>query len=298
MNTRRILTKTIEKIEGAYAPSTIRAYKTNFERFIEYCENIRKKSLPANPIDVGSYVAHLASSGLKSASIRIAVASISCIHKLNSFNDPTLHPEVKIELKRMHRKLGRSSKQALGITKPMLEKMINTTKEDLRGIRDKALMLIAYDSLCRRGELAFLRLEDIEYDEGMKSAYIRIRRSKTDQEAIGAIIRPTTRTLESIKSWVCSSGIRGGYLFRGIKNNGEILEGINPGQINRIYKRLAENAGLPKQKIKSISGHSLRIGAAQDLVKSGSSLPKIMIAGRWSKVETVMRYIERAETNN
>ncbi len=36
----------------------------------------------------------------------------------------------------------------------------------------------------------------------------------------------------------------------------------------------------------------MRIGAAQDLLASGASLPIIMHRGHWSKVDTVMRYIE------
>ena len=43
-----------------------------------------------------------------------------------------------------------------------------------------------------------------------------------------------------------------------------------------------------------ISGHSMRVGAAQDLLLSGASLPMIMNRGRWSKTDTVMRYIESA----
>lgn len=46
---------------------------------------------------------------------------------------------------------------------------------------------------------------------------------------------------------------------------------------------------------KIISWHSLRVGAAQDLVLSGASLPLIMSSGRWSKADTVMRFIENAE---
>ena len=33
---RNCLQATIKKIEGAYAPATIRAYKSNFENFINY----------------------------------------------------------------------------------------------------------------------------------------------------------------------------------------------------------------------------------------------------------------------
>jgi hypothetical protein len=38
LHTLEILEKTVQKIEGAYAPSTIRAYKSSFERFIQFCE--------------------------------------------------------------------------------------------------------------------------------------------------------------------------------------------------------------------------------------------------------------------
>ena len=36
----------------------------------------------------------------------------------------------------------------------------------------------------------------------------------------------------------------------------------------------------------------MRVGAAQDLLISGASLPMIMQRGRWTKADTVMRYIE------
>ncbi len=38
----------------------------------------------------------------------------------------------------------------------------------------------------------------------------------------------------------------------------------------------------------------MRVGAAQDLLKSGASMPMIMNKGRWSKIDTVMRYLEQA----
>ena len=44
-----------------------------------------------------------------------------------------------------------------------------------------------------------------------------------------------------------------------------------------------------------ISSHSIRIGAAQDLLLTGKSFPEIMNRGRWSKIDTVMRYAESAQ---
>ena len=54
------------------------------------------------------------------------------------------------------------------------------------------------------------------------------------------------------------------------------------------------NAGLNESEIQSISGHSMRVGAAQDLLNSGVSMPIIMQRGRWSKTDTVMRYLEHS----
>jgi hypothetical protein len=54
----------------------------------------------------------------------------------------------------------------------------------LRGKRDRALLLMAYDTLRRRSELVCLRVDDIDWiAEG--GASVLLRRSKTDQEGAG-----------------------------------------------------------------------------------------------------------------
>ena len=298
-NPLTILYKTIEKIDGAYAPATIRAYKANFERFIHFCEKRNIDALPANPLDVALYISQLTRSGLKSSSIRIAIASISSIHKLNCLGDPTQHPDVKIELRRMHRTLGRSSKQAFGITAPILEKMLSATSNNLRGIRDRALLLLAYDSLCRRSELVSLRIADIQIDglENYAQMKVRLRKSKTDQELQGRWIFLTQRSTTALSLWLNQAKLKDGFLFRGINNAIDITQELKSSQINRIYKRLAKDAKLSKEIVNQISGHSMRVGAAQDLLKSGASMPLIMNKGRWSKTDTVMRYLEGVNPN-
>lgn len=300
MNTtsRQLLKNTLIAIDGAYAPSTIRAYKGNFEKFIQFCEFTNSQALPANAATVASFIKALTHSGLKSASIRLAFASISTIHKLNELSDPTQSPIAKLELRRMHRVLGRSSKQALGINAPILRRMLQKTSSDLRGLRNRALLLIAYDSLCRRSELASLTIEDIENDEHSNSARIRLRRSKTDQDSLGTWILIGNESFTALHNWLTSAKIKNGKIFRGIAPSGEVLCDIKPAQINRIYKKIAKDAKLSKDEIKNISGHSIRIGAAQDLMNSGASLPLLMNRGRWSKTDTAMRYIENSGAQN
>ena len=291
---RNALKETIRRIDGAYAPATIRAYKSNFERFIEFCDQEKTTALPANHENVSSYIKNLSNGKLKSASIRIAIASISAMHRLNEYHDPTNHANVKIELRRMHRKLGRGSKQALGINLETLNYMLEYTDRSLIGLRDRALLLTAYDGLCRRSELIELGVEDISrgIDNLIK---IKLRRSKTDQDGIGRWINLKTKTQLAIIDWLNTSDIKTGKLFRGINKGNHLSDGLDASQINRIYKKLASRCEMPCEMIKNISGHSLRVGAAQDLLLSGASLPLIMSRGRWSKADTVMRYIENAE---
>jgi site-specific recombinase XerD len=290
-----LLERTIKKINGAYADSTIRAYYADMRDLINFCEQRGTIGLPIAGEDLCIYIAHLSTKGRTSASIRRVMAGVATIHKLNRFEDPTKDPDVLLEMRRMHRKLGRYSKQALGITSDILERMIEASEAGNRGSRDRALLLLAYDSLCRRSELVDLRIEDIQINlkNGKEQMSILIRKSKTDQYAVGKRIFVSERTQTAIKEWLERlKNPKSGILFRGVNRAQHIVFPLKPGQINRIYKRLAKLAKLEQGTIDQISGHSLRVGHAQDMVNAGDSLPMIMSRGRWSKTDTVMRYVE------
>lgn len=288
------LKETISRIDGAYAPSTIRAYRANFEKFIDYCSENHKEALPAKDESVANYIQHLTRLGLKSASIRIAIAAVATIHKLNGLDDPAQKPTVKIEMRRMHRLLGRANHQAYGITSTLLEKLANTTNDSTIGLRNKALLMIAYDTMCRRSELVSLRIQDIRYLESNEvvTCSIILRKSKTDQNAIGKHLHLSARTANALKAWLSKINESHGSIFRGVTASGKITSGLSEGQINRIYKGLARTAKIDQEVINNISGHSIRVGAAQDLVHKGVSLPILMSKGRWTKPETAMRYVE------
>lgn len=79
----------------------------------------------------------------------------------NRFEDSTKDCDVQLAMRRMHRKLGRSSKQVAVITKDILQIMLLAKGNYLREVRDRALLQIAYDTLCRRSELDDLMAQDI-----------------------------------------------------------------------------------------------------------------------------------------
>jgi hypothetical protein len=66
----------------------------------------------------------------------------------------------------------------------------------------------------------------------------------------------------------------------------------------RIYKQMARRAGLSAEAIDRISGHSTRVGAAQDMLRYGEQLPAIMQTGRWKTTFMVARYITKCNSRS
>lgn len=290
------LAQTMAKIEGAYAPATIRAYRENFEKFISYCSKVDACPIPAMPDTVANYVAAISDGSLKSSSIRLTVASISAIHRFNQLPDPTKDAEVTLQLRRTYRQLGRAQAQAYGINQNLLQKMLSAANLSNNKTRDIALLLLAHDSMCRRSELVSIEFEDIQNPDEPDHLKIRLRKSKTDQERIGRWLYLTDQTKQAIHEWIQESGISNGPLFPGRRSNGKNAP-LGADQISRIFKRIATRAGIEPAIVEHISGHSMRVGAAQDLLSSGASLPIIMNRGRWTKVDTVMRYVEQMSSS-
>ncbi len=79
-------------------------------------------------------------------------------------------------------------------------------------------------------------------------------------------------------------------LFIDINRAGKVTEKLGARQSLAGYG--LTDTGLDELVIEENSGHSMRVGAAQDLLNSRASMPIIMQRGRWSKTDTVMRYIE------
>ena len=290
------LSKLLEHIDGAYALNTIRAYRADMLEFIQYCDQTCSTALPANPLTVSDFLQSTSKQGIKNSTIRRKVSSISAVHRLLNHIDPTKHPEVKITLRKISRQLGSRFDQAYPVTRDLLDQLLEVCKGDIRGLRDKTLLLLAYDSMRRRSELVSLRIEDINWLSN-QNCCILLRRSKTDQQGSGKWIHLTVETTLAIKCWLDAAVLSEGLILRGIKPGGHITPSLCEGRIPRIYKSLAKRASLNQETISGISGHSMRVGAAQDLLRLGASLPQIMAKGGWSKTDTVMRYVERSPVN-
>jgi integrase len=206
--------------------------------------------------------------------------------------DPTSSEEVKLALKEMGRNVPSRQTQARGLTWAEIEAFLSIEPRSLRDIRDRALVAVAYDTMCRREELVSLKVEDIaESKDG--SGSVLIRRSKTDTTGEGATAYLSPLTMRLLNQWIREARIKEGAVFvrvRGVAGVGDSLTAQN---VTAVLKKVGQRIGLKKEEWERISGHSARVGAAQDLLALNIELSSVMQAGRWKDTRMPMRYGER-----
>ena len=150
-----------------------------------------------------------------------------------------------------------------------------------RGMVDVALASVMRDGLLRVSEAAALRWGDVEL-AGDGSGRIRIPESKTDQEAEGVVLYLGPAAVEALLA---------------IRPEEAVIDAVtpvfnlHPDTIRRRLQQAARAAGLPGWR--DITGHSGRVGMAQDLSAAGFALPELMTAGRWKSPRMPARYTER-----
>ena len=141
-----------------------------------------------------------------------------------------------------------------------------------------------------------LRVEDVKTKMiiGIKYTTILLRKSKPDQDAIWRWLYLGKRKQLALTEWLNQLNEKKRDLYLGgINSDQHIMQTPGTGQINRIYKKITRLSEIDSDLAGKISGHSMRVGHAQDLVSSGASLPVIMSMGHWSRSDTVMRYVEQ-----
>ncbi len=287
------LERLMNELEGAYAETTLRAYRSDFEIFAAWCRRCPYDALPAAPQTISKFI-EAAMEGSSAATIRRRVTSIGRIHRFLELPDPTKAEHVRLALRRMHRAKGRRQKQALGMTAELRDRLLAAASDDLVGLRDRVMVSLAYDTLCRRSELVALRIEELER-VAQGGAIIPVRRSKSDQEGDGRMAYVSPRTLEYVVRWAKQAKLDTGPIVRSVTKSGRIGESLYPGSVGRIFKRLGKRAGLENQVVKRLSSHSARIGAAQDMAAAGIDILALMQAGGWQSPNIVGRYIRKLD---
>ena len=144
---------------------------------------------------------------------------------------------------------------------------------------DIALLSVLRDGLLRRSEAADLRWGDVEF-QGDGAALLHVRRSKTDPEAEGVVLYIGQEAALALQAIMPEDAA--------VVDPAAPVFGLSASQIGRRVKAAAQAAGLGD----GFTGHSGRVGMAQDLAASGVELPELMTAGRWKTSRMPARYTE------
>ena len=132
---------------GAFSGSTIRAWRADWETFVESCRRFELESLPAAPKTVRAFVFECLGKGKKPATVRRYVSTIGRVHRASGVLDPTAPEDVKLALKEMGRNSSARQKQARGLVWGEIEAYLSI---EPRNLRDRALVAVAYVTMCRR----------------------------------------------------------------------------------------------------------------------------------------------------
>ncbi len=277
----------LAKFDGAFAKNTIRAYRSDFIQYQTWCVENSLVPIPATVDIMAMYVDYLSSNN-KSATIRRRINSLGTVLKLSKNYDPTKQPEVVLALKRMHRKIGRAQQQATPLTKPLLSQLLSNCDNSLRGLRNKVLLRLGYETMRRRSELCAFKFEDICKGANGKPA-IRLNFSKTDQFGTGKILPISQELFDLLEKWrsVISDE---GYILRSINRHGHFGSNLHPASISTLLKALQKDLRIDTDK-QPLSGHSFRVGAALDLLEQGEPLERIMLRGGWQTDSTAINYL-------
>lgn len=192
----------------------------------------------------------------------------------------------------------KKKKRGIGSVESLLFRVCDQMDDSVRGVRDRALILVGWSAGRRRSEIVAARFEHFEFTK-KGNAIWTIPRSKTDQEGEGhrvlLALSQDTRycPVRALQEWLTVSKIKEGFVFRGVDMlTGEIMKAplAAEGVAHRV-KHYVKKLGLDPD---DFGGHSLRRGFITTASKMGRSVQDIGKVTGHTDINTLIGYVEEA----
>ncbi len=262
--------------------NTRRAYSSDWRHYSGWARRHGLPALPPDPQVIGLYVAACASGALtgKPSSVATLERRLSALmwnfaQRGQPFD--RADRQVATVLAGVRRTQGRPPEQKEAVLSEDLLKMIATLDlGDLRGLRDRAILLIGFAGGLRRSEIVGLaaHLEDAldgGWVEFFPDGLLLTLRGKTGwrEVEIGRGSSEATCPVCALEAWLKFSRISRGPLFRKVLPDGKRVgaDALTDKHVARLVKRTALTAGVrgdlsEGEREQKFSGHSLRAGLA------------------------------------
>lgn len=284
---------------GSRAPSTQRAYRQHWDHWEAWCAANGYAAIPTTPEVLSFYLAdRMKREKASYNTIKLALAAIGVAHKVS--NLPNVKTWKVAEVLRGLRKKypHRRAHKKHAITPDTLARMLAVLPPltTMRGLRDRAILLLGFAGAFRRSELVALNVENLQWAEG--GLGIMVTRSKTDQEAQGQWVRVGSDGSEfdpvvAVRRWLDKAEIHSGPVFPAIHRSGRVLpHAMGAEGVHRLVRKQLLAAGLDP---KLYGAHSLRAGFVTECFQQGVGLDKIMAVTRHKSVAVAMGYNRPAD---
>ncbi len=280
-------------LHQATAANTRRAYQAAIRQFAKH-----GGLLPATEQSIADYITMRAHE-LNPRTLSLHLTALSHWHRYQALSDPTQSPHIRKLITGVYRQHGQPKRKAKALLPEHIEQMVTHCQKnnDLKSLRDSALIQVAYFGAFRRSELIAMRVEHLHFDP--QGLLILIPKSKTDQTGEGKVkalpfghnhICPVT----GIKTWLEIAKITEGFVFRAVNRWGKLqTRGLHADSLSTILKSLAIACGFDFAD--DLSSHSLRRGFATSAARAGADFDGIKRQGGWVNDNTVRGYIEEGQ---
>ncbi|MEO9338606.1 site-specific integrase [Mesorhizobium sp. SB112] len=279
-------------VEAASSANTRRAYAADWKHFAGWCRRQSLDPMPPDPKIVGLYITALASGNAAAGAVGAASGnkkSVSTIERrLSSLSWNFAQRGHALDRKDRHiatvmagirNSHARPPVQKEAILPNDLIAMLETLDQaGLRGLRDRAMLLLGFAGGLRRSEIVGLDVGRDQSEDGRgwieffpdKGLLLTLRGKTGWREVeIGYGSTDATCPIVATETWLKFSRIARGPLFRRVLGHGKNVgpDRLNDKEVARLVKKTALAAGVrgdlsEGERGQKFAGHSLRAGLA------------------------------------
>ncbi|MBK0328871.1 tyrosine-type recombinase/integrase [Rhodobacteraceae bacterium F11138] len=267
---------------AAASENTLKAYAKDWAHFARWCRMKGAEPLPPSPEMIGLYLADLAAPQGKAPALSVStierrLSGLAWNYAQRGFTFERKNRHIATVLAGIKRKHARPPVQKEAILAEDILAMVATLPYDLRGLRDRAILLNGYAGGMRRSEIVSLDVhKDDTPDSGGwieifdKGALLTLNAKTGWREVeIGRGSSDQTCPVQALEQWLHFAKIDCGPVFVGTSRDGKRASEtrLNDKHVARLIKRTVLDAGIrselsEKERLALFSGHSLRAGLA------------------------------------
>lgn len=290
----------------AKAENTRRAYRAAVRAWCGWCVKHDLPPLPATGADVAAFLASERGRGLTPETLKLRRAAIRYLHRAAGCAVPTEDVAVSETLAGIRRQAARQGdipRKKVAATAAILRQILAPIQTDLRGLRDRALILTGFAGALRRSELAAIKVEHLEKTE--RGLRLTLPQTKGSQTGAVTVPLPYGHTelcpVRALAAWLDAAGIASGPVFRRIWLPKRARLGappplprigtlpITPWTVAAIVKARAVGAGFGGR---DFGGHSLKRGALTTGMELGVHPADLKRLGRHKSFDVLGEYLE------